>query len=86
MSLSLRATVMALFWGRKEKNVTFRTKMYLLIKDTLFQLRLASSLTSLFFAKRKTIYPAVVGDKPYEYDNTLKETGTKSAFVKCTFY
>jgi hypothetical protein len=86
MSLSLRATVVALFWGRKDKNVTFRTKMYLLIKDTLFQLGLVSSLRSLFFAYRKTTYPAVVGDKPHEHDNTCKETGTKSAFVKCTFY
>ncbi|TSD78820.1 hypothetical protein FFI16_021105 [Pseudomonas sp. KBS0710] len=86
MRLSLCATAVALFWGRQGGNVTFCTKMYLLIKDTLFQLWLASSLASLFFANRKTTYSAVVGDKPYEYDNTLKETGTKSAFAKRTFY
>jgi hypothetical protein len=39
-----------------------------------------------FFAWLETIYPVAQGPKPEQRKICLAETGTKAAFVKCTFY
>ena len=64
----------------------FCTKMYLLIKDTLFHWRPIPAALPNFFTSRKTIYPAAIDDNAGLQEKPWTETGTKSAFVKCTFY
>jgi hypothetical protein len=60
--------------------------MYLLIKDTLFHWGRLTHATQDFFALIKTIYPAVLEVKPKSLKHSDVKTGTKAAFVKCTFY
>jgi hypothetical protein len=86
MYLSLRATLVALFWGLNLGLLLFCTKMYLLIKDTLFVWARAAGAAPGFFASYKSIYPAALVDKAQSPKNLSTQTGTKAAFVKCTFY
>jgi hypothetical protein len=64
----------------------FRTKMYLLIKDTLFHSRRCAGFRQTIFPAIQAIYPVDLGEKPALGKTRNTEIGMKAAFVKCTFY
>jgi hypothetical protein len=60
--------------------------MYLLIKDTLFHSRPCAGPRQTIFLAIQAIYPVAMGEKLAQGKTLAAKTGTKAAFVKCTFY
>ncbi|WP_236422161.1 hypothetical protein, partial [Pseudomonas syringae] len=65
---------------------TFLHQNVLINKRYIISLATCSGSPLDFFAVYKTTYPVAIGDKAEWRAKPCLETGTKSAFVKCTFY
>jgi hypothetical protein len=86
MRLSLCVTSAARFWGLDSKNVTFLHQNVLINKRYIISLKALYEALPRFFFSNKTIYLVALDANPCFRKTGCPQTGTKAAFVKCTFY